>query len=343
MGATGGLKISCRVDTFTYKGLVLQFVTEISGEHHGLRLDQALAALLPQHSRSRLQNWIKKGAVLLNGAPCKPKDTVYEGDEVVVDAEDALSETAVTAQDIPLDVVYDDATILVVNKPADFVVHPAAGNPDGTLQNALLFHYPEIAVVPRSGIVHRLDKDTTGLMVVAKTLEAHTHLVAQLQQRSVKREYLALVDGEIIAGDSIETFMGRHSRDRKKMAVTMTGKEAITHYRVEERFWDFTLVRLNLETGRTHQIRVHMAHIHHPIIGDPQYGGRLKFPKGCSDELKTVLRGFKRQALHATRLGLIHPETEQAMSWAVAPPEDFQVLIGQLREECADDDDFFDF
>ncbi|MEJ2061633.1 MAG: 23S rRNA pseudouridine(1911/1915/1917) synthase RluD [Gammaproteobacteria bacterium] len=305
----------------------------ITEDQAGLRLDQALAELFPEYSRSRLQAWIRQGCVRLDGATVTVPRTPVAGGEQVELAVRLEPQGEVEAQAIPLDVVYEDDHLLVLNKPAGLVVHPAAGNPDRTLQNALLHHAPSLAALPRAGIVHRLDKETSGLMVVAKTLKAHKQLVDQLQARTVKREYLALVQGTIVAGGTVDAPIGRHPVDRKRMAVVGGGRAAITHYRVEERFPHHTLLRVSLETGRTHQIRVHMAHIRHPIVGDPVYGGRLRLPAGVSEHFREALRGFRRQALHATRLSLVHPDTGETCSWEAPPPQDFAGLLALLRTE----------
>jgi 23S rRNA pseudouridine1911/1915/1917 synthase len=297
----------------------------------GKRLDQALAQLFPQYSRSRLTQWVKDGRVLVDGEVLKPKDKVLGGEEVSLEPE-VEADTQFQAEDIPLNIVYEDEAILVINKPPGLVVHPAAGNWSGTLQNGLLFRDPELAKVPRAGIVHRLDKETSGLMVVARTLEAHTSLVTQLQERTVKREYLALVQGQVISGGMVEEPIGRHPVDRKRMAVVASGKPAITHYLVEERFEGYTLLRVSLETGRTHQIRVHMAHIRFPMVGDPVYGGRARIPAGLSEEVREAILKFPRQALHATRLGLVHPVTGEEMQWEAPLPEDMQALLSSMRE-----------
>ena len=236
-------------------------------------------------------------------------------------------------ESIPLDLVYEDESLLVINKPAGLVVHPAAGNPAGTLLNALLHFDASLAGLPRAGIVHRLDKGTSGLMVVARTLKAHKKLVDALQARSVKREYLAVVNTVLTAGGRVEAPIGRHHVDRKRMAVVAGGKEAISHYRVEERYRAHTLTRVSLETGRTHQIRVHMAHVHAPVVGDPVYGGRLRLPKGADDALKEVLQNFRRQALHATQLALLHPQTDEMISWQAAVPKDMADLILALQDD----------
>lgn len=313
---------------------VIELQTKVPARLGGRRLDQALAELFPEYSRARLQAWVKAGQVRVDEQLPRPRDKVVGGEVIRVRAEIA-SDAPLQAQPIALDIRYEDVALLVVNKPAGLVVHPAAGNPDGTLQNALLHHHPALAVVPRAGIVHRLDKLTSGLMVVAKTLEAHTDLVRQLQARSVGREYLALAQGGVSAGGMVDAPLGRHPVERKRIAVVDAGRHAVSHYRVEERFRAHTLLRVRLETGRTHQIRVHMAHIHHPLVGDPVYGGRLRLPKGASDELVAALRGFRRQALHATRLTLRHPASGAALSWEVQAPADFQDLLTACRRDAA--------
>ena len=257
---------------------MIQRAAEVPFELGGQRLDQIAAQLFPEHSRSRLAGWIKDGRLTVDGAVLRPRDIVHSGAQLVLEAEqEAQGEWL--AQDIELEIVYEDEHILVIDKPAGLVVHPAAGHQDGTLLNALLYHVPDIANVPRAGIVHRLDKDTTGLMVVAKTLEAHTKLVAQLQARSVSRIYEAIVIGVITSGGTIDAPIGRHGVQRQKMAVVDAGKVAVSHYRVLERFRAHTHTRVKLETGRTHQIRVHMSHIGYPLVGDPVYGGRFRIPR----------------------------------------------------------------
>jgi 23S rRNA pseudouridine1911/1915/1917 synthase len=305
----------------------------IPEELAGSRLDQALAALFSGYSRSRLQRWIKQGAVRVDGRVLRPRESVQGGEQVVVEVK-LEPDRSFAPEDIPLDCVFEDAHLLVLNKPPGLVVHPAAGNWAGTLQNALLHHDAALAALPRAGIVHRLDKDTSGLMVVAKSLVAHKALVAALQAREVEREYLALVVGPIVAGGSVETELGRHPVDRKRMAVVGQGKPAITHYRVEERFRAHTLLRARLETGRTHQIRVHMAHLGHPIVGDPIYGGRLRMPASISRELADALQGFRRQALHATRLRLRHPSSGEWLEWQAEPPADLAALLELLRADA---------
>lgn len=302
-------------------------------ESAGRRLDQVLAELFPEYSRSRLQQWVKEGRVRVDGKSMRPKDKLQGIEEIelepVVEAEQRWE-----AEAIPLDIRYEDKDLIVINKPAGLVVHPAAGNHAGTLLNALLHYAPELAGVPRAGIVHRLDKETSGLLVIARTLQAQTALVAQLQARSMTREYRAVVTGVMTGGGTVEAPIGRHSIDRKRMAVLPNGKPAVTHYRVVERFRGHTDIKVRLETGRTHQIRVHMAHIRYPLVGDPVYGGRLKLPKGCSDELRQILRGFRRQALHAGRLGLEHPNSGLPMEWEAELPEDMSRLLMALRRDA---------
>lgn len=299
----------------------------------GQRLDQVAAELFSDFSRSRLQAWIKEGALQVDGRQCKPREKLLGGELLTLVAELEAQERW-QPQAIELPIVYEDEHILVLNKPAGLVVHPAAGHADGTLLNALLHHAPELAVVPRAGIVHRLDKDTTGLMVVAKTLQAQTDLVAQLQERSMGREYEAVVQGVMTGGGTVDEPIGRHSRHRQKMAVVAegSGKEAVTHYRVLHKYRAHTHIRCKLETGRTHQIRVHMAHINYPLVGDPLYAGRFRLPKGCGEDLQEALRQFQRQALHAKRLELSHPETGEWMEWEVELPADFQQLLTALKQ-----------
>lgn len=309
-----------------------QIISKVPPEMDGQRLDQVVASLCPQYSRSQLQKWIKAGHIRVDNKVLKPKERLTGGEEVVIDAV-LEPQTEFDAEAIPLDMVYEDDAIMVLNKPAGLVVHPAAGNWSGTLVNALLHYNPALEMLPRAGIVHRLDKDTTGLMVVAKTLEAHTALVAALQERDVSREYLALVHGNVVAGSTIEANIGRHPVDRKRQAVTEGGKEAITHYRIEERFTHHTLLRVSLETGRTHQIRVHLSHKHMPIVGDQVYGGRPRFPAGASETVRQAVQQFPRQALHATRLGLHHPTTGEFMQWEAGVPDDMATLLSTLRNK----------
>lgn len=310
----------------------IQLTAVIGNEQAGQRLDQALAALFSDYSRSRLQQWIREGNVLVDGGLRKPKDKVFSGEQILLRAS-FEAQVPCAPEAIPLDLVYEDEHLLVVNKPAGLVVHPAAGNADGTLQNALLHHDSSLVDLPRAGIVHRLDKDTTGLMVVAKTLVAHKSLVEALQARDVKREYRALVVGKPTAGGTVEAPIGRHPSRRTKMAVVMSGKHAVTHYRIAERFRIHTLLAVNLETGRTHQIRVHMAHIHYPLVGDGVYGGRLKLPPAADEHTRQVLQSFKRQALHAYRLGFVHPTTGEPVEWQVEVPPDMRALLECLRQD----------
>jgi len=293
------------------------------------RLDQALAALFADITRSQLQQWIEDGRVLLNGRVPRKRDKVKEGDAVEILAPPP-AEGSWKAQAIPLEIVHEDGDILVINKPPGLVVHPGAGNPEGTLLNALLNHAPALAVLPRAGIVHRLDKDTSGLMVVAKTERARQHLIEQLQEHSVEREYLTIVNGVMVAGGTIDAPIGRHRTQRTRMAVSERGKPAVSHYRVMKKYRAHTLVQVKLESGRTHQIRVHMAHLHYPVVGDPVYGGRLKIPAGADERLKNELRCFKRQALHALKLSLTHPGTGKRVQWATSVPEDMSKLMEAL-------------
>jgi len=299
----------------------------------GVRLDQALASLFPDYSRSRLQAWTREGRVSVNGEQRRPRDKVEPGDRLQLRAV-AEDQVACAPQDIPLNIVFEDQHILVINKPAGLVVHPAAGNPDGTVQNALLHHDPALIELPRAGIVHRLDKDTTGLMVIGRTQAAHKRLVDAIAARQVTREYRALVVGGMPAGGTIDLPIGRHPTQRTRMAVNPLGKPAVTHFRVLEHFRGHTLLKVILETGRTHQIRVHMAHLRHPVFGDPVYGGRLKLPGGASDALKQVLRGFRRQALHAKRLALQHPVSGRAMRFDCAIPPDMRAVIDALAADA---------
>lgn len=299
-----------------------------------MRVDQALAKLFPDYSRSTLQNWIKADFVRIDGKAPTQKTKVNSGQEVIIHAILENFDQRNVPENIPLDIIFEDDDLLVINKPAGLVVHPGAGNLQHTLMNALLHHAPELTHLPRAGIVHRLDKDTSGLLVIAKNLASHHSLIKQLQQREVQRVYQAIANGLIISGATISERIGRHPRQRLKMAVISAGKEAITEYRVLEKFRAHTLIKVQLQTGRTHQIRVHMAHIHHPIVGDQLYGGRFKLPAKISPELKTALQHFKRQALHAWQLSLIHPRTKDKMSWKAEIPEDMQNLIGLMRKDC---------
>jgi len=287
-----------------------------------------LQKLLPDYSRSRLQTWIKEEKVLLDSIAATAKQKVWGGEKISVQPEAHPSEVPYQAEDIALNIVYEDETLLVINKPAGLVVHPGSGNWQGTMLNALLHHAPQLAGVPRAGIVHRLDKDTSGLLVVAKTLTAQTDLVRQLQARTVKREYLAVVQGELPRDSKVDAPIGRHPISRTKMAVVESGKPAVTHFKVVERLAGHTLIECRLETGRTHQIRVHMQSIGHPLIGDPVYVGKTLH---MSPQLREAIRTFGRQALHATRLGLIHPVTREPMEWSAEIPQDMRTLLEVLR------------
>ncbi|WP_295802702.1 23S rRNA pseudouridine(1911/1915/1917) synthase RluD [uncultured Microbulbifer sp.] len=311
----------------------IQLDIQVPAEYAGQRFDQIAADLIPDYSRARLQAWIKGGKLTVDGRTAKPKDKLFGGEQLQLRAE-LEPQGEWLPQPMDLDIVYEDDSLLVLNKPAGLVVHPAAGNPDGTLLNGLLAHCPGQQNIPRAGIVHRLDKDTSGLMVVAKTLQAQADLVDQLKERSVSRQYDAIVQGTLSGGGTVDAPMGRHRQHRLKMAVLdFGGKEAITHYRLQERFRGHTLVRCQLETGRTHQIRVHMAHIRHPLVGDPLYGGRGKLPAGASPELIRALQQFPRQALHAAELALIHPESGEPMHWSAPMPEDMLQLLALLRAD----------
>ncbi len=317
----------------------VQLTATVSESQLGQRLDQTLAELFPDYSRSRIKEWILDRRVTVNGVMVDtPKEKVLGGELVAIDAEIEEAQRW-EPQNLSLDIVYEDEDIIVINKPRDFVVHPGAGNPDGTVLNALLHHYPAIMDVPRAGIVHRLDKDTTGLMVVAKTVPAQTHLVDSLQRREITREYEAVAIGNMTAGGTVEQPISRHSTKRTHMAVHPMGKPAVTHYRIMEHFRAHTRLRLRLETGRTHQIRVHMSHISHPLVGDPLYGGRPRPPKGASEAFITTLRGFDRQALHATMLRLYHPISGIEMEFHAALPQDMVDLIAALK---ADTEEFKD-
>ena len=306
----------------------------ISDELAGMRLDQALARLWPEYSRSRLKQWVDEGLVTVNSKVLRPRDKVHEGDEVVLKPQQIADDTWL-AQDIAIDIVYEDDQLIVINKADGMVVHPAAGNYQGTLVNALLYYAPNLATLPRAGIVHRLDKNTTGLLVIAKTLQAHKVLVTQMEQRSVKRKYVAIAQGAMVAGATIDEPIARHPVNRQRMAVVRaggrTGREAITHYRVRERFRCHTMIDVQLETGRTHQIRVHMAHIKYPLLGDPVYSGRARRMAGASAELTACLDNFKRQALHAFELELVHPQSKEMIGWQAPIPDDMLAVADALR------------
>ncbi|MEM8661883.1 MAG: 23S rRNA pseudouridine(1911/1915/1917) synthase RluD [Pseudomonadota bacterium] len=299
----------------------------------GQRLDQVAAELFPEYSRSRLQSWIRGGELWVEGRSCKPRDKVHVGDQLLLRAEPA-PEVKWRPQSISLDIIYQDSDVVVLNKPAGLVVHPAAGHADGTLVNALLAHAPQLSKLPRAGIVHRLDMDTSGLLVVAASLEAHAKLVAQLQERTVKREYTAVCIGAMTGGGTVDEPIGRHPKARKKMAVLPTGgKQTVTHYRIERKYGHHTRIAVTLETGRTHQIRVHMAYKRFPLIGDPLYGGRPRIPKSASPELVEALRAFPRQALHARALGFKHPISGEDMYFESPLPTDLVQLLAVLDRE----------
>ncbi|TBU78767.1 23S rRNA pseudouridine(1911/1915/1917) synthase RluD [Pseudomonas daroniae] len=310
----------------------IQLSAEVPYDLGGQRLDQVAAQLFAEHSRSRLSGWIKEGNLTVDGQVLRPRDIVHGGSVLALSAEQEAQGEWI-AQDIELNIVYEDEQILVIDKPAGLVVHPAAGHADGTLLNALLHHVPDIVNVPRAGIVHRLDKDTTGLMVVAKTIEAQTRLVDQLQKRTVSRIYECIVIGVITAGGKINAPIGRSSSQRQRMAVTDGGKPAVSHYRVLERFRSHTHTRVKLETGRTHQIRVHMSHVGYPLVGDPVYGGRFRIPPAASPTMVQSLKEFPRQALHARFLELDHPITGERMKWQSPLPDDFVWLLTLLRQD----------
>jgi 23S rRNA pseudouridine1911/1915/1917 synthase len=313
-------------------GRAVELRVVVPFELAGQRLDQALAALFPDYSRSRLQAWIRAGRVQVDGRQLRQRDKLEGGEAVVVSAE-LEDETAAGAEAIALAVLHEDADILVLDKPAGLVVHPGAGNPAGTLLNALLHHRPELRALPRAGLVHRLDKDTSGVMVVACTPGAHAALVRQLEQHSVSREYHAVCVGVMTGGGTVDAPIARHPVDRVRMAIREGGREAVTHYRVAARFRGHTHVLCRLETGRTHQIRVHLASIRHPIVGDPVYGGRLAIPKGAGEALAEALRGFRRQALHAARLEFIHPRTGEIVRFEAPLPADLAGLLAALRAD----------
>ena len=306
------------------------FKETVPDEWAGERVDQALAKLFPDYSRSRLQTWLKDGQILVDGQVKRAKDKILGGEKVELKVV-LGSEVVWEAENIPLNIIYEDEQLLVINKPANMVVHPAAGNYSGTMLNALLHYAPELEAIPRAGIVHRLDKETSGLLVVARTLTAQKLLVEQLQARTFLREYDAIIRGSVTAGSTINQPIGRHPVDRKRMAVNPRGKPAITHYRVSERFRLHTKLTVKLETGRTHQIRVHMAYIKHPLLGDPVYGGRFKIPAASDDAFVEALKSFKRQALHARHLGLIHPASNEFIEWEAEVPQDMFDLQNTLR------------
>lgn len=306
----------------------------IPDELRGMRLDQALAKLLPDFSRTLIQEWIKNANITLNDHPPKTRYKILGGETVVIQA--ALKAQRVwEAQAIELPIIYEDEALLIINKPPGLVVHPGAGNWDNTLLNALLHHAPDLQQLPRAGIIHRIDKYTSGLLVIAKTQTALVHLSKQLKKHAITRIYQGIINGIPTSGGTVDAPIGRHPIQRKHMAVIETGKPAVTHYRIIEKYRAHTRIKIQLETGRTHQIRVHMAHIYHPLLGDPIYGGRLKLPKGASPELIQTLRDFKRQALHAVELSFIHPLTQKSMTWQAPLPEDMLKLIDVLKRDAS--------
>jgi len=307
--------------------------TKIPSTMAGYRLDKALAELLPSYSRACLQQWIRDGYVLINNTGgWRNKDKVKGDEEVQITAQ-LEEEVPWQPQVLPLTLLYEDEDILIVNKPAGLVVHPGAGNINNTLVNSLLHHAPTLAQLPRAGIIHRIDKDTSGVLVVARSLLAHTHLVAQLQKHEFMRDYQAIVNGVMVAGGTVDAPIGRHPSRRTQMAVVVNGKPAITHYRVIQRYRAHTHIRVLLETGRTHQIRVHLTYKHYSLVGDSVYGGRLQIPANSSNTTKEILRTFPRQALHAAQLGFIHPRREEFVQWTTPLPDDMQNLLAVLEKD----------
>ncbi len=317
----------------------IDLTSTVKSSQLGQRLDQAVAELFSDFSRSRIKDWLLDGKIQVDGVVItKARVKVMGGEEIILQAE-LEDEERWEAQDIPQNNAFEDDDIIVINKPRDFVVHPGAGTPDGTVLNALLHHYPQIAEVPRAGIVHRLDKDTTGLMVVAKTVPAQTRLVRALAKRRITREYEAIAIGKMTAGGVIEKGISRHATKRVLMAVNETGKPAVTHYRVAEHFREHTRIRLRLETGRTHQIRVHMSYLQHPLLGDIAYGGRARIPKGATQELTDMIRAFDRQALHAVMLKFVHPTTGEEVEFHAPVPNDMIVMAEALRQDARDNNE----
>ena len=314
-----------------FQVIELQIPPELAGQ----RLDIALTRLMPEHSRTRIKGWIESGAVKINRKACKPRDNVEAGSQVLVQMPLAeVAQPEVLPEAIALRLIHEDRDVLVIDKPAGLVVHPGAGNPRHTLQNALLGFDPKLALLPRAGLIHRLDKDTSGLLVVARTPQAQTSLSRQLEARTMAREYVAVCVGVMTAGGTIDEPIGRHRGDRLRMAIRASGRPAVTHYRVLERFRAHTYLSVKLETGRTHQIRLHLSHIKYPIVGDPVYGGRFGLPRGATPDLAAALRVFKRQALHAATLGFEHPRTGKLVTLKTSVPADFEQLLAVLREDA---------
>jgi 23S rRNA pseudouridine1911/1915/1917 synthase len=307
---------------------------KIPPELEGQRLDSALARLLPEHSRTRIKGWIEGGEVTVGRHSCKPRDLVETGDRVTVRMALAAPKAQVLPEAIALRIAHEDKDVLVIDKPAGLVVHPGAGNPAHTLQNALLGFDASLGKLPRAGLIHRLDKDTSGLLVVARNAEAQTSLSRQLEARTMSREYLTLCVGVMTGGGTIDAPIGRNRSDRLRMAIRGSGRPAVTHYRVLDRFRAHTYLSVQLETGRTHQIRLHLSHLKYPIVGDPVYGGRFGQPKGASAELIAVLRAFKRQALHAATLGFDHPRTGKRLTLNAKVPQDFELLLRELKADA---------
>jgi 23S rRNA pseudouridine1911/1915/1917 synthase len=329
------LEYHARVMVPEYEKESISLKAQVTDDQAGQRIDQVAARLFPDYSRARLQAWMKTGELTVNGQRCKPRESALAGSWLVLDATLQSAENW-AAEEMPLNIVYEDEELLVLDKQAELVVHPAAGHHQGTLVNGLLHYCPTLESLPRAGIVHRLDKDTTGLMVVAKNLKSHHALVKQLQSRSVSRQYEAVVQGVMTAGGTISAPLARHPVHRIKRAVSAGGQEAITHYRVVQRYAAHTHIRVNLETGRTHQIRVHMAHLKYPIVGDPLYGGRYRIPPNCAKELAGALETFKRQALHASELKLLHPATKLECRWEARLPDDFAGLLSLLHQDAGE-------
>lgn len=306
---------------------------EIPADLSGQRLDLALARMFPEFSRSRLKSWLLQGFITIDGAGMRPRDAVTGGEHVVVTPQAEVSVSS-KPEPIELQIAFEDDDLLIVDKPAGLVVHPGAGNTRGTLMNGLLNHVPSLEALPRAGIIHRLDKDTSGLLLVAKNLPSHTALTRALAERTISRHYLAVCMGVLTGGGKIDAPIGRHPVDRLRMSVREQGKPAVTHFRVLERFRAHTYIDVQLDTGRTHQIRVHFAYRRNPLLGDPVYGGRLQLPRAASPALIDMLRAFRRQALHATRLTFTHPVSGATIDQQSAPPDDFQAMLGVLRQDA---------
>ncbi|KTD82363.1 23S rRNA pseudouridine(1911/1915/1917) synthase RluD [Legionella waltersii] len=308
----------------------------VTRDLHNKRLDVVVSELMPEYSRSQISSWIKSNSILVNEKPYKPKDKAQEGDRISINVQfEPINPdfNVCKPENIPLNIVYEDDDVLVINKQAGLVVHPGAGNREHTLVNALLHHAPSLQHLARAGIIHRLDKDTTGLLIVAKNLKAHNSLTQQMQAREINRQYITLVYGHIISGSTIETGFGRHPKNRLKMTVCDHGREAITHYSINKQYFDFTLLDVQLMTGRTHQIRVHLNYIKHPVVGDPLYGGRVRFPAQASQMLIIALQQFKRQALHAAKIEFIHPANNKKLIFTAALPDDFSTLLKTMDED----------